>query len=254
MSASSSLPAPVLRFYGDLAPWWPLISPVHEYADEADECGSVLASRASAIRTVLELGCGGGHVAYHLKRRFALTLTDVSRSMLALSQALNPECAHAEGDMRRLRLDARFDAVFVHDAIDYMTTEADLAEVMATAFVHCRPGGLAVFVPDAVTETFAPSTDCGGSDGADGRGARYLEWSYDPDPGDTLVTTEYAFLLRHADGRVESAAETHLAGLFPQQTWTELLDATGFRASVVVEQTDEDRVPRRMFVGRRPNE
>ena len=36
-----------------------------------------------------------------------------------------------------------FDAVFVHDAVVYMTTEADLALAIKTAFVHCRPGGIA---------------------------------------------------------------------------------------------------------------
>ena len=48
--------------------------------------------------------------------------------MLALSRALNPECEHLAGDMRTLRLGRVFDAVFVHDAVCYMTTRADLRE------------------------------------------------------------------------------------------------------------------------------
>jgi trans-aconitate methyltransferase len=55
-----------------------------------------------------------------------MTLVDLSEEMLVVSRRLNPECEHLLGDMRTLRLGRSFDAVFVHDAIDYMTTEADL--------------------------------------------------------------------------------------------------------------------------------
>ncbi len=90
-----------------------------------------------------------------MKRRFPrLVLTDVSEGMLAESRALNLECEHRLGDMRTLRLGRAFDAVFVHDAVCYMTTEADLRRAMETAWVHCRPGGAALFAPDYVREHF----------------------------------------------------------------------------------------------------
>jgi hypothetical protein len=72
----------------------------------------------------------------------------------------------------------QFDAVFVHDAVCYMTTHSDLRKAMETAFVHCRPGGVALFAPDHLRENFRADTDHGGSD--DGRrGLRYLEWTWD---------------------------------------------------------------------------
>ena len=239
------------RFYDDLARWWPLVSPPEDYEEEAREYARLLATAVRPVRTVLELGSGGGHNAVHLKRLFDLTLADVSAGMLACSRALNPECAHVQADMRTLRLAQAFDAVFVHDAIEYMTTEADLAAAMATAFVHCRPGGLALFAPDHTAETFEPSTDCGGYDGPDGRGIRYLEWSYDPDPTDTQVTTEYAFILREAGGDVSSVAETHVGGLFPRDTWVRLIQQAGFRVEMVAERTSEERTPRTFFLGHR---
>ena len=52
--------------------------------------------------------------------------------------------------------------MFIHDAIDYMTTESDLRQAIDTAFVHCRPGGIAVFVPDHTSETFESESDIGG--------------------------------------------------------------------------------------------
>ena len=97
--------------------------------------------------------------------------------MLTLSQGLNPGCEHVLGDMRTMRMGRTFDIVFVHDAIAYMVTETDLLDCLATAFAHLRPEGVALFVPDHTRESFHPSTDHGGHDGADGRSLRYLEWT-----------------------------------------------------------------------------
>jgi SAM-dependent methyltransferase len=246
------MPPSEYRFYGDLALWWRLISPVEGYAEEAGLFASVLRDRVDPLRTVLELGSGGGNNAWHMKTSFAMTLVDRSPAMLAASREINPECEHLEGDMREVRLGRTFDAVFVHDAIDYMTTESDLRRAMETAFVHCGPGGVALLVPDHTAEAFEPSADHGGHDGADGRAVRYLEWSTDPDPSDTWIVTEYAFVLREADGSIEVAHDTHRTGLFPRDDWLRLLSEVGFDASAIPEVTTEDRPPRELFLGRRP--
>jgi trans-aconitate methyltransferase len=239
------------RFYGDLAPWWPLISPPEDYKEEAAFAANVLRSASVPVREVLELGSGGGHNAVHLKASFVMTLVDLSNEMLEMSRRLNPDCQHRQGDMRTVRLGRHFDAVFIHDAIDYMTTESDLHQAIDTAFVHCRPGGIAVFVPDHTTETFEPASDIGGNDAPDGRGVRFLDWSWDPNPDDTWAVTEYAFVLRDANGSVDVVHETHRCGLFRRDVWLRLIADAGFEPSIVVEETTEDRTPRDFFVGRR---
>jgi hypothetical protein len=142
--------------------------------------------------------------------------------------------------------------VFVHDAVEYMTGEADLRRAVETAFAHCRPGGVAVFVPDSTAETFEAGSDHGGTDAADGRGVRYLEWSWDPDPADTWILTEYAFLLRDADGTVRAVHETHRTRLFGRDVWLRLLADAGFEPDARTERTSKDRTPRELFVGHRP--
>jgi SAM-dependent methyltransferase len=242
-----------LRFYQDLARFWPLISPVEEYAGEAHEFRRLLRSAPARVETVLELGSGGGSNAYHLKRDFRLTLSDLSEDMLAVSRGINPECEHIQGDMRTLDLGRTFDAVFIHDAIDYMTSESDLATAIATAFRHCRAGGVALFVPDVLAESFEPDSDCGGSDGVDGAGVRYLEWSYDPDPEDGWGVTHYSFIVRERDGGVSTVSETHRFGLFSRVTWIRLLEAQGFVVEALEERTDEERKPRLLFRCLRPD-
>jgi SAM-dependent methyltransferase len=235
------------RLYGDLAGWWPLISPVEEYAEEAAALARVLATAPVPVREVLDLGSGGGHLAVHLKEQLALTLVDLSEEMLSVSRALNPECAHHQGDMRTIRLGRGFDAVLVHDAVDYMISEADLRQVIETAFAHCCPGGIALFVPDYVAETFRPVSGQGGGDDAAGRQARFRERTWDPDPADTWVQAEYEFVLRDADGTAEMVRETHRLGMFGRDTWLRLLTGAGFE--VLPREAGQ---PPNLFTGRRP--
>src|SRR5215469_3798197 len=146
------------RLYGELAAWWPVISPPAEYAGDAEAVEREFAAAAVPVRTLLDLGSGGGHVAAHLRSNRSVTLADLSADMLAVSRQLNPDCEHVQGDMRTIRLGREFDAVLVHDAVDYVLSQADLALLIGTAFVHCRPGGIAVFAPDHTAETFRPGT------------------------------------------------------------------------------------------------
>jgi len=154
--------------------------------------------------------------------------------------------------MRTVRLGRQFDTVFVHDAVTYMTTERDLKRAMGTAFVHCAPGGAALFVPDHVRETFQPSTDHGGVDGG-GRGLRYLEWMWDPDPADTSYVVDYALLLREREGPVWVEQDRHVEGLFARGDWLRLLSEVGFRPRTVpFEDPDLDPSEGQAFVARRP--
>jgi SAM-dependent methyltransferase len=216
------------RVYSDLAGWWPLISPPAEYTDEAAHLAEVFGSAAAPVRQVLDLGSGGGGVAVHLKDRFTLTLVDASGEMLEVSRRLNPECEHIRGDMRTIRLGRGFDAVLVHDAVDYMTTEDDLRQVIDTAFAHCRPAGLAAFVPDHVADTFREGAGGGGGSDATGRQASFREWTWDPNPADDWIQAEYEFVLRSADATVQVIRETHRLGAFSRATWLRLLTGAGF--------------------------
>ena len=220
------------KMYTDLAGWWPLLSQPADYAEEAGIFQRVLLAANPRIHTLLELGSGGGNNASHLKQRFAMTLVDRSPGMLAVSQQLNPTLPHQQGDMRSARLGQTFDAVFIHDAICYMLTEDDLRQAIQTAAAHLKPGGVALLVPDHMAETFRPHTDHGGHDGA-GRSLRYLEWSYDPDPSDTLTIADYTYLLREGDAQVTCLYDRHVNGLFPRATWLGLMAESGFEARLL---------------------
>jgi len=225
---STALP----RLYTDLAPWFHLLTAPDEYAEEAAFYQRTLtAAAATPPRTLLELGSGGGNMASHYKRHFTSTLVDLSPGMLALSQTINPECEHLQGDMRSVRLGRQFDAVLVHDAVIYLTTAADLREAMTTAFVHCRPGGVVLFAPDCVRETFRPQTDHGGHDGAT-RSLRYLEWTRDADPTDSTYEVDFVYVMHERGRPLRVEHETHTEGLFARADWLQWLTDAGFRVSI----------------------
>jgi SAM-dependent methyltransferase len=218
------------RLYSDLAEWWPLFSSPADYAEEASQYAALLENACSPAR-VLELGSGGGNNASHLKHRFEMTLVDLSPQMLEVSRALNSECSHQLGDMRSVRLERTFDAVFVQDAVGYLTTAADLQRAIETAFAHCRPGGASLFAPDWFRETFRPRVSTGGHDEG-GRSLRYLEWVYDPDPGDDTVEVDFAILIRSGSGPTEVVHDHHTLGLFGRELWLDLCRGAGFRPEV----------------------
>jgi SAM-dependent methyltransferase len=238
-----------MKLYDELADWWPLFSAPEDYGEEGAFFARVLTEACTlAPRTVLELGSGGGNNALYLKSKFEMTLVDLSSQMLAVSRKLNPECEHREGDMRAVNLGRTFDAVFVHDAIAYMTSEADLSAAIRTAYRHCRAGGVVLFVPDCVRETFAAKTTHGGHDGVDGRSLRYLMWSVDPDPTDTTYRTDFAIVLRDARGDTRVVHDSHIEGVFPRGEWMRLLRAAGFEPSILNDEWGRD-----VFVARRPH-
>lgn len=215
------------RMYDEFADWWTLLSAPEEYEEEAAFYAAALeAACHGPIRRILELGSGGGNNASHMKARFEMVLVEPSAGMLGASRRLNPECRHVQGDMRTVRLGEQFDAVFVHDAVCYMTTIEDLRLAIATAAEHCRPGGAVLFAPDYVRENFAPSTEHGGNDSPT-RGMRYLEWVWDPDPADSTYIADYVLVMREADGSVRVEHDRHLEGLFTRAEWLGALADAG---------------------------
>ena len=237
------------KLYTELAGWWQLVSPTEDYADEAAFFKELF--EAQNVRTVLELGSGGGNVAWFLKKDFTLTLTDISAEMLAESRKQNPELEHVEGDMRALRLGRLFDGVLIHDAIMYMTSEEDLRAALVTAHEHCGPGGVLVVVPDWVSETFRPHTTQEGTD-AGGRGVRYMEWVWDADPNDSEVNNEFILALKEGD-ELRTVVDRQIVGVFARATWLRLLRDVGFEPKVVEDPSTEGERSE-VFLGYRPRQ
>ena len=216
------------RLYGDLAEWWPLISAREEYAGEAEILRATFREFLGDGRhTLLDLGVGGGHHLSYLTCDFDAVGVDLSPAMLAHARRQNPEVEHHVGDMRTVRLGRMFDAVLIHDAVAYLLSEADLRAALTTARAHLRPGGVLVMCPDWFRETFPDGFVSHATRSAAGSSVTYIEFIWDPDPGDSLVEI-VMFLLIRAWGRLRIEQDRHTMGLFSRETWMELTSESGF--------------------------
>lgn len=239
--------------YDTLIPFYRLLDPLEDHRDEGVEFAAMLKGAVPAPQSLLELGSGAGNGAHYLKAHFSeCTLVDLSEAMLNLSKEINPDCEHIAGDMRSIRLGRSFDCVFVYDAICHMTSREDLSAAIATAFAHTRPGGAALFAPDTVTEDFEQGHEV--HTGAEGnRSLRCLSWSWDPNPEDATYICDYAFLLKE-DNEVRAVHDRHLMGLFPTDTWLELLREAGFEVEIRHRELPEQcsGYTDKVFVAQRP--
>ncbi len=216
-----------MKLYKELADWWPLMSPHTEYEEEAALYMDILRRHHPSIEKAVEFGSGGGSNAYYLKLHFAMTLSDLSEEMLAVSRRLNPDLPHIQGDMRTINAGADYDLVFIHDAIMYFTEKSDLLAVMKNAKKHLNKDGILFIMTDQFTETFQPTTNEGGTDDGE-RGMRYLEWTFDSDPHDHMTETEYAYILKNQNG-ITREYDSVRSGLFSMAEWQELLKEAGFQ-------------------------
>ncbi len=223
---------PLHRLYCDLSGLMGVFSPPEDYAEEAAHWRHVLRERLGPGRhRALELGAGGGHCLSHLTDMVKAVATDLSPAMLRQCRRLNPGVPVVAGDMRTLRLAATFDAVLIHDAIAYLTSEDDIRRTLATAAAHLRPGGVLILAPDHYAETFTPPVTAHECHTHDGTTVAYFEYTYDPDPTDHTISSLLTCVIQTAAGvRIEH--DRHLTGLFAQRHWLDLLRAGGFTASV----------------------
>ena len=226
------------------------MSPPDHYKEEARYWLRELRARlAPGRRRILDLGTGGGHHLHQLTVEFEATAVDLSEAMLSHSRRLNPGVVHHVGDMLTVRLGETFGAVLVHDAISYMTTEADLLAVFATARAHLRPGGLLIAAPDDDTDTFeSPRVEYQTNRDADTE-LTYVEYSTDLDPNDTTIETTYVFFIKKG-GELWVEVDNHTTGLFPIATWHRLLTESGFEVHRVDYPVSKDGRPMYLWVGR----
>ena len=233
-------PHPQPRLYTDLAWLWPHLSPPDHYTAEAAHLDALLVEHLGpGPHRILELGAGGGHTLVHLDARadrggrHRTVAADLSPQMLQHAAQLIPGLETHAADMRTMRLSATddrgFDAVLIHDAIDYLLAEDDLKQTFDTARAHLRPGGLLFVAPTYLKETFEDNEVADDGTTIDGDQLTYFTYVHDPDPSDTTFEMILLYLIRDLKTRkVQLIEDRHTLGLFAYETWTTLMEQAGF--------------------------
>lgn len=234
------------RLYNDLAWLWPLWGdPATEYAAYCEFLVTRMKRLARReLNTLLNAGCGGGKNLFTLRQHFQATGLDLSEQMLALAAELNPGCELVRGDLRDYELERQFDAVLLDDAISYLLNEEDLERAFHNAFRHLAPGGVLAFSIDATTENFQNNRS---------QVFHSIPSAKHPDTEVTYITNDYLrpdscvdntfiYLIRQR-GELRIETDHHVCGLFPLQTWRDLLEKTGFQSSLDSFEENGDQYP-----------
>lgn len=137
----------------DYADAYDAIYGAKNYRGEVDLIERILARHGfEGPRRLLDLGCGTGNHALPLASRgHEVVGVDRSPAMLARARAKASAVSvfsveFEEGDIRRLNLGRRFDAVLMmFTVLGYQFEDADLEAALAAVRRHLEPGGLFIF-------------------------------------------------------------------------------------------------------------
>lgn len=257
------------KLYEQLAHLWPLLSPAEDYAGDAERIQALIDANLQQERTVsdgdsdnpreplnvVEFGAGGGHTLFFLAQNCNCTAVDLSDAMLENSRHINPDVTHVVADMRSVQLNQLFDVVLIHDAIDYLTSVADIAATFATASRHLRPGGLLIVAPTYVTETFVAGESMEDENADDDVEVRFVSRIAAVVDKPTLMEMHLTIFIRDlATQELIVETDKHVCGLFARQAWLDLLRDAGFDAKVDAFLSDDDGndEPIPTFIGIKP--
>lgn len=181
---------------------------------------------------VLDLACGTGGITLPLARRgYDMIGVDRSPDMLTVARdkadRKKLSILFLAQDMRELDLYGTVDAALcVCDGLNYLLTEAELAEVFVRVARFLNPGGIFIF--DMNTEYKFKMILSGNTFSESGREASY-RWQnhYDRLTGINEYTLH--FTVRGPAGRNEHFNETHRQRAYPADTVHTLLCGAGLR-------------------------
>ena len=205
------------------------------YAARAAFLVKRLRESAIPVKTVLDLGCGTGVIAWALYRRgFRVIASDISEEMLT-EAVRKGEAPETGGDvppplficqpMPRLKLPAPVDGVVsTLDSLNYLTRERDIRETFRRAYRYLNPGGRFLF--DANTPRRLRSMD--GQTYLDETDGNFCVWrTFFSEKKQTCLWQVDLFRLR-PDGAWERSFEEHRERAWSAEQLREFLRDAGF--------------------------
>ena len=223
-----------MKLYSTLAPYYSILNPSGIYDAEVWHYLSVIQDRTDSLHRILELGSGVGAMAESFPSNFDVTLVDISENMLEESRIRNPQKKHVCCDIRHIstsHIKEKVDAILLHDAVMYLTTEEDLFQTFVSAKNCLCKGGVFFIVPDVYLEDFEEHFLAGGEDGfidSTPVSVRLTEWHWRSSEQRNQIFVEFSMLVRHGEQEVQNIHETHTLGLFSREQYAHNLQKAGF--------------------------
>jgi SAM-dependent methyltransferase len=229
-----------MTVFNAYARYYDLLYRDKDYESEARHVHEVIQKHCPGTSTLMEMGCGtGGHAVHLAKLGYHVHGIDQSRSMLdqaaqrsySLPATAASRLQFSQGDIRRIRIIKRFDAVIaLFHVISYLPTTADLEAAFTTARHHLRVGGILFFDcwygPAVLTDRPVVRV----KRMADERTEVVRIAEPELHANDNLVDVNYEVLVRdRKTGHVEVLRETHRMRYLFKPEVERLLNASGLQ-------------------------
>jgi len=118
---------------------------IFNYEQDAEFVDSIL--QKYQIKEFLEIGCGSGHLARILfGKGYKISGVDRYEEMLQIARKRLPEVEFIQQDIRKLKLDRKFDAIIAMGRMfTYMTTNKDVEQSISSVARCLNPNGIFLF-------------------------------------------------------------------------------------------------------------
>jgi len=144
-----------LNTFIQYAQFYDLLYEDKNYLEEEKYIKQLIDQNSSNVKSILDLGCGTGiHARHFAEDGYNVCGIDLSEDMLQiakhrkskLSDEISSRLKYYEGDIRKIRLDEKFDVVTsLFHVLSYQVTNNDVFDVLSTVKFHLKPGGLFIF-------------------------------------------------------------------------------------------------------------
>lgn len=211
---------------------------IKDFRADADRLRELIHQANPTARTLLDVACGTGLHLAHLREHFEVEGVDQSPEMVAVARGRLPGVLVTVGDMQRLELNRRFDAVTcLFSSIGYITDTAGLVETVGRLAEHLEPAGVLVLDgwirPDSWHDDHRALPDI-----ADDGVVTVARLTTTSRQGSVTVM-EMHHLVR-SGAEVEYFVEHHVLALVRTQEYVTAVEAAGLRVTVV-----QDYIPGR---------
>lgn len=198
-----------------------------DYAAECARITAVLRERAPAAQRILDVACGTGEHARHLRSEhgYAVDGLDIVPGFVRLARAKLPQAQVWVGDMANFEVPARYDAILcLFSSIGYVRTLDRVTATLRCFRRHLEPEGLVLVEP-----WFAPNRWTPGRvyvHTSESNGVHVVRMSHSGVEG-RISMLEFHYLIGTVDG-IRHEVESHELGMFTHDEMTECFATAGF--------------------------
>lgn len=217
-----------------------------DYEAESRAIADLIERWAPGARTVLDVACGTGGHALHLRSDHGYVVhgIDIEPAFVALARAKVPDARFSEGDMTRFDLGLRFDVVLcLFSSIGYLCDLARVVRAFRRFRAHLEPGGVTLVEPWLTPEAWIPGRVYVHSGEVGER--RVVRMSHSTVDG-RISRLAFHYLIGGPEG-IEHRVEDHALGLFTREEMLEAFGRAGFGA---VELDPEGLTGRGLYIAR----